>query len=95
MAFRCKIDDIVEIVFLKQRSHQLLVANITLRKDVARIPFYTLEVFQVACIGQLVAIDEQDVVIFLQHIVNKVGADKADTTGDQIFLHVRSCPILR
>ena len=93
MAFRSEVDNIVEVVFLKQRSHQLLIADVTLHKHMARVALHALEVFQISRIGQLVEIDEQNVVIFLQHVVNKVGADKAGATSNQIFFHVLSSPI--
>ena len=95
MRLGSEVDDIVEIVLLEQRSNQFLVADIALHEHMTGIPLHALQILKIACIGQLVEVDKQDVVIFLQHVVNKVGADKSGATSDQIFLHVFSSPILR
>ena len=74
MALSGKVDDIIEIVLCKQALHQLLVADV-------------LQVLQIAGIGQLIQVDQQDLGVLLEHIVNKVGADKTGAAGDQIFFH--------
>ena len=63
MALGGKVDDVIEVIFLEQPFDQFLVADIALHKDVARVALDALQVFQVAGIGQLVQVDQQDVVM--------------------------------
>ena len=63
MALCCEIDNIVEIILRKKLADKLLVADIALHEDVTLIALYALEVFKIACVGQLVQIDEQNIII--------------------------------
>ena len=87
MALGGKVDDVVEIVLCKQALHQLLVADIALHEHMAGVALHVLQVFQIARIGQLIQIDQQDLRVFFEHIVHKVGTDKTGTAGDQIGFH--------
>ena len=87
MALGGKVDDIVEIVLCKQALHQLLVADVALHEHMAGVALHVLQVFQIARVGQLIQIDQQDLRVFLEHIVHKVGTDKTGTAGDQIGFH--------
>ena len=51
MGLSRKVNGIVEVVLLKQRGNQFFITDISLDKHMARVAFYALEVFQVACIG--------------------------------------------
>ena len=82
MAFRRKIDDIIEIILGEQARDQFPVADIALYKNMAGIPLHILEVFQIARISQLIQIDQQDILIFTEHIMHEVAADKAGATCD-------------
>ena len=87
MALGSKVDDVVEIVLCKQALHQLLVADIALHEHMAGVALHVLQVFQIARVGQLIQIDQQDLRVFFEHIVHKVGTDKTGTAGDQIGFH--------
>ena len=87
MALGGKVDDVVEIVLCKQALHQLLVADIALHEHMAGVALHVLQVFQIACVGQLIQIDQQDLRVFFEHIVHKVGTDKTGAAGDQIGFH--------
>jgi len=87
MALGSKVDDVIEIVLLEQAFHQLLIADIALHEHMAGVALHVLQVFQVACIGQLIEVDQQDLRVLLEHIMHKVGADKTGTAGDQIGFH--------
>src|SRR5699024_276058 len=87
VAFRRKVDHIVGIILFHQAGDQFTVADVALHKDVAGIAFNVLEVFQVAGIGQLVQVDDADVLMLFQHIVHKVGTDETGTAGGKISLH--------
>ena len=88
MALRRKVDHIVKVVFFEQAADQLFIADISLNKYMAGIALDALQVFKISGIGQLVKVDKKNVVILFQHVVNKVGADKAGAACDQIFFHV-------
>jgi hypothetical protein len=87
MALSGKVDDIIEIVLCKQALHQFLVADVALHEHMAGVALHVLQVLQIAGIGQLIQVDQQDLGVLLEHIVNKVGADKTGAAGDQIFFH--------
>ena len=87
MALGGKVDDVVKIVLCKQALHQLLVADIALHEHMAGVALHVLQVFQIARVGQLIQIDQQDLRVFFEHIVHKVGTDKTGTAGDQIGFH--------
>ena len=87
MALSSKVDDIIEIVLCKQALHQLLVADVALHEHMAGVALHVLQVFQIARIGQLIQIDQQDLRVFFEHIVHKVGTDKTGAAGDQIGFH--------
>ena len=71
MALSGKVDDIIEIVLCKQALHQLLVADVALHEHMAGVALHVLQVFQIARVGQLIQIDQQDLRVFLEHIVHK------------------------
>ena len=72
MRFCGKIDHVVKIVLLEKSGNQLFVADIALHKDVPGITFYAFEIFQVAGIGERVKIDQENVLILLQHVIHEV-----------------------
>ena len=82
-----KVDDVIEIVLLEQAFHQLLVADIALHEHMAGVALHVLQVFQIAGVGQLIQIDQQDLRVLFEHIMHKVGTDKTGAAGDQIFFH--------
>ena len=87
MALSGKVDDIIEVVLCKQALHQLLVADVALHEHMAGVALHILQVLQIARVGQLIQVDQQDLGVLLEHIVDKVGADKTGAAGDQIFFH--------
>ena len=87
MALSGKVDDVIEIVLCKQALDQLLVADVALHKDMAGVALNVLQVLEVAGVGQLVEVDQQDLGVLLEHIMHKVGTDKTGAAGDKIFFH--------
>ena len=87
MALSGKVDDVIEIVLCKQALDQLLVADVALHKDVAGVALNVLQVLEVAGVGQLVEVDQQDLRVLLEHIMHKVGTNKTGAAGDKIFFH--------
>ena len=72
MGFRREIDHVVKIILFKESCHQVFVADIALHKDVPGIVFYAFEVFQVSGIGERVKIDQENVLILLQHVIHEI-----------------------
>ena len=93
VALRGKVDDVIEIVLCKQALDQLLVADVALHEDVAGVALNVLQVLEVAGVGQLVEVDQQDLGVFLEHIMHKVGTDKTGAAGDKIFFHKSLIPL--
>ena len=87
MALSGKVDDVIEIVLCKQALDQLLVADVALHKDMAGVALNVLQVLEVAGVGQLVKVDQQDLGVLLEHIMHKVGTNKTGAAGDKIFFH--------
>ena len=87
VAFRREVDDVVGVILDNQVGDQRLIADIPLHKDMTGIPLDVLEVLQIAGIGQLVQVHQTDILVFLQHVVDKVGADKTGAAGDKIGFH--------
>ena len=94
MALSGKVDDIIEIVLCKQAFHQLLVADVALHEHMAGVALHVLQVLQIAGIGQLIQVDQADILVFFQHIVDKVGANKTGTAGNKISFHLFTIPII-
>ena len=77
-----------------QVSDKSLIADIALDEDMAGIVLDIFQVFQVAGIGQLIQVDQADILVFFQHIVDKVGANKTGTAGNKISFHLFTIPII-
>ena len=90
MALGGKVDDVIEIILLEQAFHQLLIADIALHKHMAGVALHVLQVFQIAGVGQLIQIDQQDLRLLFEHIMHKVGTNKTGAAGDQIGFHKSS-----
>ena len=91
MAFRRKVDDCIEMIPLEKRIHQRLIPDITLHKAIPGILFHGHQVLQVSRIGQQIQIHQKDVVLLvLQYILDKIGADKPRPAGNKYVLHFPS-----
>ena len=84
MGLCSKIDDIVRIIFLQKICNQFLIADISLHEDMTRIILNLLQILQVSCISQLIQVDDLDVLILLEHVIDKVRADESGASGYQI-----------
>ena len=87
MAFGGKVDHTVKIVGGKQAAHQRPVADVALHEHMAGIALHAFQVFQVSGVGELIQVYKQYILVFVQHIVYKVGADKSGAAGDEVFFH--------
>ena len=94
VALGSKVDDVIRVIFGDQVSDKSLIADIALNKDMAGIVLDIFQVFQVAGIGQLIQVDQADILVFFQHIVDKVGANKTGTAGNKISFHLFTIPII-
>ena len=73
VALRRKMYDTVDVIRPEDLHHLLSVAYVSLDKDIIRVIFKVFQVLKIACIGQLVNIDDPDITaVFVEHIVNIV-----------------------
>ena len=82
MAFRRKVDHHIRVFFLKQRVNRATIGDIPFYKGETGIFHHRFQGFQIARIGQLVQTDDLILRVLIQHIKNKVTANKAGTAGD-------------
>jgi hypothetical protein len=51
------------------------------------VAFNLLQVFEISGIGELIKIDQADVLMLFQHIDDKIGANESGTAGHKIGFH--------
>ena len=78
----CKVDNPVDLLVLHQFIDTFEVADVHLDKLVVRLVLYVLEIGKIACVGELVQIDNPVVRILIHEKPYYVGADKACPSGD-------------
>ena len=93
MAFGSKMNYRIYIKIAKQFIQQRAIANISFAKHIAlflfrsvytEAPFYVRKVFEITAVGQIVQIDNGTFKRrFIEHITNKITADKTGSTGNQ------------
>ena len=86
MAFRRKVDNAVDTLFLHQPEHRVKITDVRLDEGVIGLVLDVLEVRQVAGVGQLVDIDDMIVRILRDEKPHDVRADEPGAAGD----HYRS-----
>ena len=88
VAFCSQMDNAVYLIVVHQLEHQLEVADVALHKGVVGLVLDVLEVGQIACISQLVEVDDVILGIFVHEQTDNVGADKSGAAcDDDISLH--------
>ena len=65
MALGSEMDDAIHLVVLHQLQHQVEIADIALNESIVRLVLDVLEVSQVACVCQLVEVDDVILRIFV------------------------------
>jgi hypothetical protein len=80
MTLCSKIDDCPRLIFLKQAPHQILVANITMSKNMPGITFKRGQSRQIARIGKLIEIDDAFRAHIRQPMKHKIAPDEACAT---------------
>ena len=88
MAFRRKINDIIELVFGKEPVRQRTVADITFYK-LATLP---VDVFgnrsEITGVGQQIQNHNLYFGILRQHVFNEISAYKTSRSGNQVSFHI-------
>ena len=87
MALGSKVHDRVKAVLLKKLLDKSAVMDIAADKGVALIIAHSHKVIKVAGIGEQVKIYKRDVLVILEHVSDKVGADEPGAAGDEYCLH--------
>ena len=89
MAFCCKVNNPVNVIFFKNLHDFFAVTDIRFHKRIIISVFNILEIFKVPRISQFVYVNNADfIVILLKHIVNIVGTDKTCSSCYQICSHI-------
>src|SRR5262245_9558053 len=81
MTLSGKIDDGAGTVLGEQSVDQRCFADVSTHKNMPFIILQTRQIFQIACIGELVEIDDKLVVV-RQPVKNEVSANKPSAAGD-------------
>ena len=88
MAFRRKINDIIELVFGKESVRQRTITDITFYK-LATFPVNVLgNRSEITGVGQQIQNYDLYFRIFRQHVFNEVRTNKTSGSSNQISLHV-------
>src|SRR5665648_60264 len=95
MTLSCKVNNIGNLVLIKQCLQGFLIANIGLYKGIVWIALDADQVFKISGIGQLVKIDDLDILVLLQHVKNEVGPDKTGSARDEISFHCMAPLLLK
>ena len=72
MRLRCKVDNDIWLLLLKELVHALTVADIELHKSEIRVVHYRSKCAEIACISELVQAYDSVVRVCIQHVGNKV-----------------------
>ena len=82
MAFGSQMDDAVHPVLLHELAHAVEVANVGLDKGVVRPVFHILQIGQIACISQLVHVDDVIIGILVDKQPHHMRPDETGPAGD-------------
>ena len=87
MALCGKIDDIVELLRLKEGKHKLSVADVSVHELEIGFIHDGRERLQIARVSERIQADERILRIAVHHIMAEVSADKSGAAGHKIFTH--------
>ena len=82
MAFSGEVEHCARLVFGQQTGYQGAVANVAVHKEMPRVAIQRRKRFQIACVGQLVEVDD-GLVGLGQPVKDKVCANEAGCAGDE------------
>ena len=91
MAFRCKVDDAVDLIFADDAAHLIKVGDVSPHERVVRSSLYILKIGKVAGVCKLVKIYHMIVRVFVDKQPDNVRSDESGTTGDQYIPHRLCC----
>ena len=82
MRFSCQMDDAIDLLILHQLVERVEVADVHLHELVVGLILNILEVSEVACISELVEIDDIVLRVLIYEEAYYMRADKASTACD-------------
>ena len=85
--FRGEVDDGVDRRFVKQRKDRVAVGDVRSDKAEAVVFQRGRQRFKIARVGQRVQPDHAQLGVPVEHIIDKVGTDKAGSAGDKQRIH--------
>jgi hypothetical protein len=86
MGFGGKVDHGIHPLF-EDFADQAVIANVSLDEFMTGVPFDTLQIFEIAGIGELVEVKNPALRIVLQHKPDEIGSDKSRSACDQELQH--------
>ena len=81
MALRCKVDNDLRLLLLKNIVNCLSIGNICLDKLEMRVVHHRRKCLHIACIGQCVHTQNIVLRVLFEHKMHKVAANKSGTAG--------------
>ena len=88
MGLCCKMYNTVNLILRKDLCDRCTVADICFYKCIIISILDIFQILKVSGIGQLINVDNANlIIIFFEHVMNVIRADKAGTTGHKIGSH--------
>ena len=82
MAFGSEMDDAIDLLVLHELVERVEIADVHLHELVVRLALDVLEVRKVACVGELVEVDNVVLGVLVHEQTNDMASDKARAAGD-------------
>lgn len=74
--------DVGDVIFLDGGPHGFTVADVNFFKVIFWIFVHAIEVFQVACVGEAIHVNQEFNAVLINDVTNEVGSDKSGTAGN-------------
>ena len=82
MAFGCQVNNPIGLVLIKNSFEFGRIQDVYFFKNIIRCMFNIPQVFEVACIGECIQVDDFVTRVFIDKQSYNMRADKAGTAGD-------------
>ena len=92
MRFGGEVHDVVRAPLVEKLHHRFRVADVSANEHVALVALQLLEVFKIACVGQLVDVYYADVVMLSHHVEHEIRADESGSAGNKVGCGHASSP---
>ena len=87
MALCCEVNHTVDVIFLEDSHNCLKVTDVGFDKGIVRFVFNVFQVGEVACVCQLINVDDMIIRIFVHKKSYNMTSDESCAAGDDDVLH--------